>query len=107
MYEGTEYEAYMAEIREQVCTRCIERLPAGPPCFPLGKRCGLELNLPQLVDAVHGVHSLTIDPYIDQFHDEVCTHCPNRPTNQCPCPLEYLLTLAVQAIETVDQRQQT
>jgi len=45
-----------------------------------------------------------IDPYIDQFHEQVCTHCPNRPTNQCPCPLEYLLTLVVQAIETVDQR---
>ncbi len=104
MYQGTELEEYMTEIREQVCSHCIERPPHGPPCAPLGKRCGIELNLPELVDAVHGVHSQKIDPYLDQFHEQVCTHCPNRPTNQCPCPLEYLLTLAVQAIEDIDER---
>lgn len=27
MYEGTELEEYMAEIREQVYSRCIERQP--------------------------------------------------------------------------------
>jgi hypothetical protein len=91
----------MAEIREQVCTRCSDRPPGGPPCAPRAKHCGLELHLPQLVDAVQGVHSLIVD----QFHKEVCTHCPHRPPNQIPCPHEYLLTLAMKAIETVDQRQ--
>ena len=104
MYENTEFEEYLAEIREQVCARCINRPPHGPPCAPLGKRCGIELNLPQLVTAVHNVHAGAIDPYIDKFHEDVCTSCANRPTSQCPCPLEYLLTLAVQAIETVDER---
>jgi len=104
MHAGTELDEYMSAIREQVCTHCIERPPGGPPCAPLGKRCGIELNLEGLVDAVHRVHSDMIDPYIERFHDDVCTHCPNRPTNQCPCPLEYLLSLAVQAIEDVDQR---
>jgi hypothetical protein len=105
MYEGTEYEEYMAEIREQVCSRCIERPPDGPPCAPQGKRCGVEVNLPQLVDAVHAGRSVLMDPYIAHFHDEVCAHCENRPTDQCPCPLDYLLELAVEAIETVDARQ--
>jgi hypothetical protein len=104
MYEGTEVEEYMKEIREQVCTHCIERPPGGPPCAPLGKRCGIELNLRQLVDAVHQVHSGAIDPYIERFHDDVCTNCPVRPTGQCPCPLDPLLLLAVQAIEDVDER---
>ncbi len=104
MYENTEWEEYMLEIREQVCSHCIERPPGGPPCAPLGKQCGIEVNLPQLVNAVRGVQSMQIEPYIDHFHDQVCTECPNRPTNQCPCALEYLLTLAVQAIETVEQR---
>jgi hypothetical protein len=103
MYEGTDLEEYMAEIRQSVCAHCIERPPGGPPCAPRGKRCGIELNLAQLVDSVHGVHATAIDPYIEKFHEDVCTFCPNRPTNQCPCPLEYLLTLAVQAIETVDE----
>ena len=69
-----------------------------------GKCCGIELHLPELVDVVHGVHSTKIDPYLDNFHDHICEFCTNKPTNQCPCPLDYLLSLAVQAIETVDQR---
>ena len=31
-------------------------------------------------------------------------HCTNQPTSQCPCPLEYLFLLAVEAIETVNDR---
>lgn len=106
MSEGTELEEYRKAIREQVCSRCIERPPGGPPCAPLGKRCGIEISLAALIDAVHGVRSQTMDPYIDRFHDEVCTHCPNRVTDQCPCPLDALLLLAVEAIEGVDQRRQ-
>jgi hypothetical protein len=56
------------------------------------------------VDAVHTVRSNSLDPYIGVFHDHVCEHCANRTTSQCPCPLEYLLLLAVEAIETVDER---
>ena len=104
MYEGTHLEEYMSEIREKVCARCVERPPGGPPCAPLGKRCGIELDLPELVDAVHGVRSDVMEPYIDHFHGDVCMHCANRCTKQCPCPLEFLLVLAVQAIEAVDQR---
>lgn len=104
MNEGTELDDYLHAIREQVCTRCIDRPPGGPPCAPLGKRCGIEVNLPRLIDAVHAVRSAAIDPYIAEFHDEVCTHCSYRLTNACPCPLDYLLTLAVQAIEDVDQQ---
>ena len=32
MYEGTDLEEYLQEIREQVCVHCIERPPGGPPC---------------------------------------------------------------------------
>jgi hypothetical protein len=102
--ETTELDDYLAEVRSQVCTHCIDRPPGGPPCAPLGKRCGIELNLDRLVDAVHRIHSRAMDPYIEEFHGDVCTHCSQRLGEQCPCPLEYLLTLAVQAIESVDQR---
>jgi hypothetical protein len=101
MYTQTELDEYMAEIRDQVCVHCIDRPLGGPPCAPLGKQCGIECNLPGLIDVVRGVHAEAIDSYIDHFHDDVCTRCPNRLSSQCPCPLEYLLTLAVQAIETV------
>ena len=104
MYTAEELAEYMDEIRVQVCSHCIERPPGGPPCAPLGKRCGIELNLPQILDSVHATHSSKMEPYTVNFHDQVCTQCANRPTEQCPCPMEYLLILAVQAIETVDER---
>lgn len=102
MYARTELAPYMAAIRDRVCSRCIERPPGGPPCLPLGKRCGIEINLAQLVESVRGVDSQTMEPYIEAFHDGVCEDCANRLTSHCPCPLDSLLLLAVEAIESVD-----
>lgn len=97
-------DEYLEELRSQVCSRCIERPEGGPPCAPLGKRCGIELHLPEFIDAVHAVNSVRIDPYIDSLHEQVCENCPNSTTSHCPCPLKYLLLLAVEAIETVDDK---
>ena len=107
MITRAELQEYMDEIRQHVCSRCIERPPGAPPCAPLGKRCGIELNLERLVDAVHTVRHDAMDPYILAFHDQVCPHCTNLPTNQCPCPLDNLLLLAVEAIESVNARRRT
>jgi hypothetical protein len=98
------YDEYLNEVREQVCSRCVERPPGGPPCLPLGKRCGIELHLPAYLRAVHEVESASIVPYLASLEKCVCTNCPMHHGESCPCPLEYLLVLTVQAIETVDQR---
>jgi hypothetical protein len=95
---------YLEEIREQVCSRCIERPPGGPPCAPLGKTCGVELHLAEVVDAVHQVRSNLIAPYLDQNRATVCAHCANRGSDDCPCAMDYLAVLLVEAIETVDAR---
>jgi hypothetical protein len=52
----------------------------------------------------HRARGRMMDPYIERFHNEVCVHCANRETNQCPCPLDYLLLLAIEAIDSVDER---
>ena len=104
MYTEVQLADYMAEIREQVCSCCIERPPGAPPCAPQGKRCGIELHLPEIIDVCHAARSRSMEPYIERFHNEVCSHCANRPTDQCPCPLDYLLLLAMQSIDTVDER---
>lgn len=104
MILDSDLSEYMAEVRKQVCVHCVERPPGGPPCAPLGKRCGVELHLGAVVNIVHSVHSGEIEPYLERFHGDVCSTCANKTTSQCPCALDYLLTLAVRAIETVDQR---
>jgi len=104
MITTADLDEYLTEVREQVCRHCIERPPGGPPCGPLGKACAIELHLAELIDICHRVDSQRIDPYVDHFHDEICTVCANRPTPQCPCALSYLIPLAISAIETVDLR---
>lgn len=99
-----ELDEYMAEIREQVCRHCIDRPPGGPPCAPHGKQCGIELHLPEIIELAHTTHSRAMDPYIERFHEDICTHCTQRVTRHCPCPLDPLLLLAIEAIETVDER---
>jgi hypothetical protein len=95
---------YLAEIRKEVCSRCVERPPGGPPCAPLGKQCGIELHLPQLIDSIHETHSPAIEPYLEHNRCQICRQCQFLHSSICPCPMDYLAVLLVQAVETVDQR---
>ncbi len=104
MIAEAELAEYLSEIRKQVCSRCVERPPGGPPCAPLGKNCGIELHLPQLIDAIHEVRSTRIDPYLVHNRQSICEKCAFLHSDICPCPMDYLLVLVVQAVETVDQR---
>jgi len=104
MYSEAQLQEYLWEIREQVCKRCVERPPGGPPCASRGRACGIELHLPKYLDAIRGIDSPIIEPFLDNIHRDVCTHCPRHGCDACPCPMDYLLVLLVQAIETVDRR---
>lgn len=106
MTEETELAEYLAEIREQVCSQCVERPPGGPPCAPLGKQCGVEMHLPQLLDSIRAVDSHLIGPYLDHNRQHICEACEFLNSGICPCPMDYLAVLLVQAVETVDLRRQ-
>jgi hypothetical protein len=95
---------YLDEIRDEVCSRCTERPQGGPPCEPLGKFCGVEMHLPQLVDSIHAVNSRRIAPYLAHNRLEICAHCDFLHSSICPCPMDYLAVLVVRAVDTVDQR---
>jgi hypothetical protein len=107
MIPELELTEYLDEIRKQVCSRCVERPPGGPPCAPLGKQCGVEVHLPQLIEAIHEIKSGSIVPYLENNRQRVCQYCGQLDdTSVCPCPLRYLAVLIVQAVETVDLRRQ-
>jgi hypothetical protein len=104
MVSEAKLSEYMNEIRTHVCSRCIERPPGGPPCTPLGKECGIEMHLPKLIDEIHGVHSDSIAPYLHNNRKHICEHCALHQSGVCPCPMDYLAVLLVEAVETVDRR---
>jgi hypothetical protein len=95
---------YLEEIRKRVCGRCIERPPGGPPCAPLGKECGVEMHLPELIRAIREVRSDLIAPYLDNNRRTICEHCAHRHSSDCPCAMDYLAVLLVEAVEAVDER---
>jgi hypothetical protein len=104
MLAEAETTEYLAEIREQVCSHCVERPEGGPPCTARGKVCGIELHLPQLIEAIHQVDSGLLDPYLQHNRQNICERCTHLHSSSCACPMDYLALLLVQAVETVDQR---
>src|SRR3954468_214284 len=96
MLSELELNEYREEIREQVCSRCVERPPGGPPCAPLGKQCGVEMHLPQLLDSIRAVDSQLIDPYLEHNRQHICEGCAFMNSGICPCPMDYLSVLLVQ-----------
>jgi hypothetical protein len=104
MVTQVELGEYLDEIRDEVCSRCVERPPGGPPCEPLGKMCGVELHLENLIDSIHQVRSNRIEPYLDHNRHEICEKCAFVHSSVCPCPMDSLALLVVQAVETVDER---
>lgn len=95
---------YQEALRENVCSRCIERRPGTPPCGPFGKSCGIERHVNELVRICRETQSQRIDPYIEKLHESVCAHCESKDSPWCPCPLDYLMLLAVEAIEKVQHQ---
>lgn len=106
MIARAELQEYLDQIREDVCSRCVERPSGGPPCGPLGKPCGVELHLAELIEAVSQVSSPLIAPYLEHNREVVCESCPYLHSEHCPCPMDTLAVLVVQAIEAVHQRHQ-
>jgi hypothetical protein len=104
MAKPCELDAYMAVIREEVCSRCRERSLGALPCGSEGLDCVIELHLPQLIDICHSTDSCLIGPYLEKFRGEICATCDMQWTEDCHCPMQALLPLAVRAIEAVDRR---
>ena len=98
------YEEHVAVLRAEVCSRCIERQPGAPPCGPLGKGCGIEQHVPELVDMCRQTDSSQMVTYLNHLHEQICPTCASKDQPSCPCPLDYLLQLAVESIEKVELR---
>ncbi len=99
-----ELDEYIAELRERVCRHCIVRRDHGPPCDATGLGCGIEKHVPELVALCRSLNSPFIDPYGKKLDELICKQCELRETPNCPCPLHYLLPLAVEAVEVVEAR---
>jgi hypothetical protein len=64
------------------------------------------MHLPEIIDSIHGVRSDSIGPYLETNRKRICEQCSFLHSSNCPCPMDYLAVLVVQAVEAVDRRRE-
>jgi hypothetical protein len=62
------------------------------------------MHLPLLIESIHDIHSNLLEPYLDHNRAAICEKCVYLHSSICPCPMDYLSALLVEAVETVDAR---
>jgi hypothetical protein len=62
------------------------------------------MHLPELIDSIHAVHSHRLAPYLAHNRMEICSRCALLHSSICPCPMDYLALLVVEAVEAMDER---
>jgi hypothetical protein len=115
-------EDYKDAMRETICSICVsfvEDAENPTHCvYENSGQCSLFAHLPDIVDAVSGVHSGAIEPYTIALREKVCAHCDhqdqrgvcnlrdNRGPTPTWCVLDAYFNLVAGAIEEVQQRHQ-
>jgi hypothetical protein len=98
------YAEYLAEVREQVCGHCPERMPGRSPFQPACRRCGVELQLPQLVESIRGADNELSEFDAAPDRQKVCAGCVCLNGGNCPCPAGMLTAPVVRAVRAVEER---
>jgi hypothetical protein len=106
MLSRAQYAEYLAEIREQVCDHCPQRVPGQPPFRPPCWQCGVELQFPQLVKSIceAGDALSELDPCPER--QTVCAQCVCLGRCESPCPVGLLAARLVRAVRSVEERRQ-
>jgi hypothetical protein len=100
------YAEYLAEVRERVCSHCPHRVPDGPPYRPECRCCGVELQLPHIVESIRDAGGALSE--FDEAPDRntVCARCHCLGGGCCPCPVAPLSALLVRAVLAVEERRE-
>ena len=105
-----DYGRYHRAIRKKVCEQCIDLTENGRCTLTGDDRCGVELYLEKMVDAVHSVYSLNLQDYVKALRERVCAFCKNQnPDGTCQlrseadCGLDRYFAMIVEAVEEVDK----
>lgn len=107
-------QAYLDAVRNNVCPVCLDAVMAGNQfvrCgLPAGRKCPVEIYLPQVVEVVESVDSWLMDDYVEALREKVCALCENSTGEFCAlrlqadCALDRYFMLVADAIKEVDTR---
>jgi hypothetical protein len=104
MFLKARYAEYLTEVRERVCGRCPARAGGVPPYTRLCRRCGVELQLPQLVESIRAAGSKLSEFDEAPERETVCARCVCLNGGTCPCPAGEMSAQVVLAVLAVEER---
>jgi hypothetical protein len=104
MFSRAQYAEYLAEIRERVCEHCPARVPGQPPYRPQCRHCGVQLQLPQLVNSIRDAGDGLSEFDASPDRQTVCAQCVCLGRGDCPCAAGLLSGLLVRAVRSVEER---
>jgi hypothetical protein len=107
-------QEYLEAIRSRVCPLCLDAVMVRDQfvrCgLPAGRKCPVEIYLPQVVEVVESVDSWLMDDYVEALREKVCALCGNSAGDFCAlrlqadCALDRYFMLVADAIKEVDTR---
>ena len=105
------YAVYREAIRRRVCAICLDGADDGACGLSGPLVCGIDENIPRLVDAILEVRSRQDDAYAAAVEANVCSHCSHRDglglchlRRDGRCTVSVYLPLVVEAIDEVERR---
>jgi hypothetical protein len=105
------YRPYQEAIRRRVCAICLDGADDGACGLSPPLVCGIDENIPRLVDAILEVRSRQDDAYAAAVEAKVCSHCSHRDERGLcrlrrdgRCTVSVYLPLVIEAIDEVERR---
>jgi hypothetical protein len=106
-----QHQKYLDAIRSNVCPVCMDSVMLGDEFMrcglPPGRKCPIEIFLPQVVEVMESVHSPLIEDYVPALREKVCALCRHAEGDFCilrlqaDCPLDRYFVLVAEAIDEV------
>lgn len=107
-------QEYLDAIHSRVCTVCLDAVMLGNRfvrCgLPAGRKCPVEVYLPQVLEVLESVDSPLIEDYVPELRNKVCAFCEHAAGDFCAlrvqadCPLDRYFALVAEAVDEVRTR---
>jgi nucleotide-binding universal stress UspA family protein len=98
-------EKYLQEIRQRVCSKCIDRTASGLCTASTFDACAINRYLPEIIDIVMTGQADDYDATVDRLRSRVCSACEQQsPDGRCDmrddveCALDRYFPLVIEAI---------
>ncbi len=107
-------DVYLQQIRQNVCSKCIDRTASGLCVATTFDSCAINRFLPEIIDIVLAGPADTYDDTVERLRSRVCSACEQQsPDGRCElrddveCALDRYFPLVIEAIREAGKQKKT